>query len=90
MKTKKNKKPAAPKERLLILSVGKTNYIIFAIAVATLIIGYYFLSIGPADSTESLTLAPIILVIGYVILVPLAIVWRKKAQKSAAPGEQRS
>jgi hypothetical protein len=80
MKKEKSKKSSnAPADKTPILAFSKTNYIIFAIAVVVLIIGYYFLSIGPADSVQSLTIAPIILVIGYVILVPLAIFWRKKA-----------
>lgn len=85
MKKNNTKKSAAPEKKKQVLAFTKTNYIIFAIAVLVLIIGYYFLSIGPANSVQSLTIAPIILVIGYVVLVPLAIFWRKKA--TPASGE---
>ncbi|MBN1478857.1 DUF3098 domain-containing protein [candidate division KSB1 bacterium] len=70
-----------------MLALGRTNFIIFAIAVVVFIVGYIFLSIGPADSFESLTIAPIVLVIGYVVLVPLAILWRKKAPASTERSE---
>ena len=60
-------------------SLTKQNYYLFGLAVAVLLLGYYFLSQGPADSFMSLTLAPIVLVIGYCVLVPLAIFWRRKA-----------
>jgi membrane protein YdbS with pleckstrin-like domain len=73
---KKKKRTAKP------LGLVKVNYLVFALAVATLIIGYYFLSQGPADSTASLTIAPIVLVIGYCVLVPLAIFWRPRARQS--------
>ncbi len=79
MKKDYRKKSApAPTVKKTGLALTTTNYVIFAMAVVVLIIGYYFLSIGPANSVQSLTIAPIILVIGYVVLVPLAIFWRKK------------
>jgi len=82
MNTKKSKKAAA-KKKGPILAFTKTNYYIFALAIGFLLVGYVFLSKGPADSTASLTIAPIILVIGYCILVPLAIFWRKRAQETS-------
>ncbi len=77
------KKKKATKSRGPILSLTKTNYVIFGVAAVVIGIGYYFLSIGPADSVQSLTIAPIILVIGYVVLVPLAIFWRKRRNDAA-------
>jgi hypothetical protein len=57
----------------------KTNYILFAIGIITIVIGYVFLSIGPATNFYSLSLAPIILLIGYVVILPIAILYRKKS-----------
>ena len=51
---------------------GKTNYIYLGISVVVMIIGFYLLSIG------SMTLAPILLIIGYCVLVPIAIMKRDK------------
>ena len=42
-------------------------------AVAVIILGYIFLSLGNANSITSLTLGPIILVIGYLIAMPIAL-----------------
>ena len=42
-------------------------------AVAVIIFGYILLSIGDANSITSLTLGPIILVIGYLIAMPIAL-----------------
>ncbi|MBN1996440.1 hypothetical protein JW935_02735 [candidate division KSB1 bacterium] len=58
------------------LSLRPANYILFFVGLAIIITGYKFLSIGPADSFSSLTLAPILLFIGYVIVIPVAIFWR--------------
>ena len=46
---------------------GKNNYIVFAIAMLVIIIGYYLLSAG------SITAAPILLVIGYLVLIPVSL-----------------
>jgi len=55
------------------------NSIIFAAGILAIIIGYIFLA------RESLTLAPILLVLGYAVLIPISLVykgWGKKKKKS--------
>jgi hypothetical protein len=42
-------------------------------AVGVIILGYVFLSIGDANSFTSLTLGPIVLVVGYLIAMPIAL-----------------
>ena len=57
----------------------KTNSIIFASGILAIIIGYIFLA------RESLTLAPILLVLGYAVLIPISLVykgWIKKEGNS--------
>ena len=56
----------------------KGNYVLFGLGILVLIIGYFFLSIGPWDSFWSRTLAPIVLVIGYCAVIPISILYRKK------------
>lgn len=51
----------------------KKNYILFIVAILLLVIGYYFMTIGPHDSFFSLTLAPLILLFAYTVIFPLAI-----------------
>jgi hypothetical protein len=56
----------------------KTNSIIFGVGILTIILGYIFLA------RESLTLAPILLVLGYAVLIPISLVykdWIKKKDK---------
>ena len=57
---------------------GKINYILFTIGVALLLVGYTAMATGSVNSFQSLTLAPILLFIGYIIVIPLALVYRKK------------
>jgi hypothetical protein len=64
------------------LSLSKINYIIFAIGIIVIIAGYVCMASGETYSFRSLSAAPIILLIGYLVIVPLAILYRKK-EKSA-------
>ena len=60
---------------------GKKNYIIFAAALIVIIIGFWTLSTG------SITLAPILLVVGYCVLLPVALIIKDKPEEddSAQP-----
>lgn len=60
----------------------KNNYLILIAGIIVSIIGYYFMSIGPWNSNESLVYSPILLFIAYVIIFPFAIVYRRKKQQS--------
>lgn len=55
---------------------GKKNYLVFALALVVIVIGYVTLGYG------SMTLAPVLLVLGYCVLIPVAIVIRGKADES--------
>ncbi len=49
-----------------------------------IIIGYFFLAQGPADSFLSLSVAPVFLVVGYCILIPLSILYRDRGREPEA------
>ncbi|HEY4755945.1 MAG TPA: hypothetical protein VIH28_07830, partial [Ignavibacteriaceae bacterium] len=53
-----------------------------------LIVGYYVMSIGSWDSTESLIFSPIILVIAYILIFPLSIFSKKKEITDKRPEEK--
>ena len=67
------------------------NYLIFGFGIVVLVFGYIFMSIGPVDSFWSLTLAPIVLVIGYVVIIPLSFLYHHKAikQQVLVNGQQK-
>jgi hypothetical protein len=58
----------------------KKNYQLFSLAVIVIIVGYIIMSIPPADGFWSLSVSPIVLVIGYCVLIPLAIMYREKKE----------
>ena len=62
--------------------LDKRNYQIFGLAMILIVVGYFFLAQPPVNGFTTLTLAPLVLIVGYCVLVPLAILWRPKAKKS--------
>ena len=53
------------------------NIVFIAIAILTIVTGFIFLAQGPVDGFKSLTIAPILLTLGYVVLMPIAIMYGK-------------
>jgi hypothetical protein len=51
------------------------NYILFAIGLFVIVIGYITLGYG------SITLAPILLVLGYCVIIPIAIIINGRKEK---------
>lgn len=49
---------------------GKKNYILFAVAMVVIAIGFVLLG------QNSIVMAPILLVVGYCVLIPLSIIVR--------------
>ena len=70
-KIKPQVRPAAkvykPKDKSVLPFTSK-NYILFAIGLFVIVLGYITLGYG------SITLAPILLVLGYCVIIPLAII----------------
>ena len=77
-------KPAAkarPAKEKSILPFTRKNYILFAIGLLVIVLGYVTLGYG------SITLAPILLVLGYCVIIPIAIIINGAKEKP--PGAQR-
>jgi hypothetical protein len=55
------------------------NYIILCAGVAVILLGYVVMSMGDATSSLSMTVAPIILMLGYCVIIPYGIIHRKKS-----------
>ncbi|MEE2754616.1 MAG: hypothetical protein VX910_11585 [Candidatus Latescibacterota bacterium] len=62
------------------LPYEKRNGIVFVVAIALILIGYICMSQPPVDGFLSLTLAPILLVIGYVFLIPAALLMKTQKE----------
>ena len=79
----KKKFRGSGKKESTALPFVRENYLLFLLGIVTIVLGYIFLAIGPWNSFWSLTLAPILLVLGYCVVVPVAILYRKKEKAPA-------
>ena len=59
-------------------SFSTVNYTLFGIGLALIILGYIVMASGEVNSFQSLTVAPIILFVGYIIFIPAALIYRDK------------
>lgn len=57
---------------------GKINYLIFLAGLLLIVFGYIIMALGEVDSFQSITLAPIMLFLGYVVAIPIALIYRSK------------
>lgn len=58
----------------------KENYYLLLLGLVLLVIGFYVMSLGNWDNPLALTLSPILLVIGYLLVLPSSIFYRKKQE----------
>jgi hypothetical protein len=72
---------------------GRKNLYILGIGLALLVIGYILMVQPPVNGFVSLTLSPIILLIGYLVVIPYAILYGigkdkgTEAQRHIATGD---
>ena len=59
-------------------SYDKENYIFFVAGIVFVILGYIIMATGKTYSFQSLSLAPILLFLGYIILIPIALIYKKR------------
>lgn len=60
----------------------KTNYLLFGLGVILIVLGFYFMSLGEWNSSSSLVISPILLFLGFVVVMPASILYRKKESAS--------
>ena len=56
---------------------NKNNYILFSVGLFIILLGYFLMWVGEVDSFQSVKLSPFLLIIGYLIIIPLSIFYRK-------------
>jgi len=59
------------------LPLAKENFTILGIGILTIFVGYIAMLEGSVEGFLPLVAAPILLVIGYCVLIPLGIIYRK-------------
>ncbi len=80
-------KVAAKKKKIEEEFIGKKNIYLFLIGLVTIAIGFIIMAQPPVNGFLSRTLAPIILVIAYLIIIPLSITLKKKPIQNEKTGD---
>ncbi|MBT3251161.1 MAG: DUF3098 domain-containing protein [Candidatus Marinimicrobia bacterium] len=60
--------------------LSKFNYWLFGIGILIIILGYIIMYSGETTSFQSVTLAPFVLVVGYCVIIPIAILYKPKSR----------
>ncbi len=73
-----------------VFPFGRENYLILLTGVIVIIAGYLALSEKTVEGFLPLTVAPILLVLGYCVIIPVGIMYRKKNRGIENPGQPSS
>lgn len=68
-----------------IFPFARENYMILLAGVIVIILGYLALAEKTVEGFLPLTAAPILLVIGYCVIIPVGIMYRKKSRADESP-----
>ncbi len=68
----------------------RRNWAIFGLGIAIIVVGYFLLSVPPADGFWSLTAAPLLLVTGYCVLLPIAILYKDPGADGSVSADRPS
>lgn len=85
VKTKKSQQSAEK----FHFSLTKKNYMIIGLGIVLIIVGYVFMSENSVDGFLPTVIAPILLVLGYCVAIPLGILYKdKSAEQNELPEKQ--
>ena len=55
----------------------RKNYLLFGVGVFVIIVGYLIMYSGEVNSFQSLVISPLLLLAGYIVIIPLALLYKK-------------
>lgn len=64
------------------LPFSKVNYGLFLLGIFVIALGYFLMATGDLNSTQSLSVSPVVLLIGYLVIIPFAIMYRGSEKKT--------
>jgi hypothetical protein len=70
------------------MPLGRVNFIILGVGLLVIVAGYVALSQEPWDGFLPLVVAPLLLVAGYCVLIPLGILYRQKNVAAQPPTQE--
>jgi len=65
------------------LPFTKENYYLFFAGLGIILIGYVCMATPPVNGFLSLTLSPILVCIGYLVVIPVALLYRKRENENS-------
>jgi hypothetical protein len=68
-----------------VFPFGRENYLILLAGLVVIVLGYLALSEKSVEGFLPLTVAPILLVLGYCVIIPVGIMYRKKTGTDGPP-----
>ncbi|HEY6191787.1 MAG TPA: DUF3098 domain-containing protein [Bacteroidota bacterium] len=68
----------------LTFPLEKENFVILGIGLVVIVMGYVALSGNVVEGFRQLTLAPLLLLLGYCVIIPVGIMYRKKPKADSA------
>ena len=74
LKSKKHRKDQSH----LHFAMTSKNYLIMGLGIALIVLGYFFMSENSVDGFLPTTVAPVLLIIGYCVIVPVGILYKDK------------
>lgn len=80
-----SKVAAKKKAPSMALPFTHRNYQILGLGLLVIVLGYVALSQSPWDGTMPLVVAPILLVLGYCVVIPFGILYREKSESHPVP-----
>jgi hypothetical protein len=80
---RKKESPRRRTSREEHLPLSRENFIILGVGLAVIVLGYLAMVGAPVEGFLPLVLAPILLVLGYCIIIPLGIMYRKNRNVAA-------
>lgn len=74
-----------------VLPLEKSNYVIIAAGLLLILAGYLAMLEGSVEGFLPLDIAPILLVLGYCVVIPIGILYRKrKKEEVGVPADVES
>jgi hypothetical protein len=80
---KKSAKKRTSLERHLPL--GKINYILLITGIVIILIGYACMLEGSVDGFLPIYIAPVLLILGYCVVIPFALLYKKNEGTASQP-----
>ena len=54
----------------------RKNYVLFGVGVFVIIVGYLIMYSGEVNSLQSLVISPLLLLLGYLVIIPVALLYK--------------